>query len=76
MKIENLDKLADTIKALKRSLTYATQGSISLETFSDKLHIKMIRNEAFLVLSGLVDYDAKIIDEYKNTVTIQINVKG
>ena len=74
MKIKDLNKLADLTAALSRALS-DYKGKLEIETFEDNVHLKMDLDEAYLVLSGMDVYDARIVDSYNGIVTIALSLE-
>ena len=74
MKANDLKKLVELTGALSRALS-DYEGDVNIETFETSVHLKMDLDESYLVLSGLADYDARIVDSYNGIVTIALTLK-
>ena len=73
MKTNDLAKLAKTLEALQRSLQWVED--VELETFDSTLQVKMPLDETYLVLSGMADFNARLVDSFGDTGTIRMEIK-
>jgi len=76
MKANKIQSLIHTLRILDQSLAwYKDYGKVEIETAEDTIYVKMDLDEAHLVLSGMSDYDAKIVDSWGDIATITISIK-